>query len=108
MHAIEVTVTCGSVDEARRIMRAAVEARLAACAQTWPVESCYRWEGAIADDHEHLVLFKSADAHFSALCELIRSHHSYDVPAIAAVAVAAAGPGYLDWLVESTGADPVT
>lgn len=89
-------------------MRAAVEARLAACAQTWPVESCYRWQGEIADDREHLVLFKSSDAHFSALCELIRSHHSYALPAIAAVAVATAGPGYLDWLMESTGADPIT
>lgn len=103
MDAIEVTVTCGSTDEARQIMRAAVEARLAACAQTWPVESCFRWGGEVANDREHLVLLKTIDSHFDALCELIRSRHSYELPAIVAVPLAASGPGYLDWLAESTG-----
>lgn len=102
MDAIEVTVTCGSADEARRIMHAAVDARLAACGQTWQIESCFRWDGEIADELEQIVVLKTVDRHFGALCELIRALHSYELPAIAAVPLAATGPGYDDWLAAST------
>ena len=99
---IDVTVACGSADEARAIIRAVVDARLAACGQTWPITSCYRWRGEIAVDGEHLLLFKTLAEHFDAICAVIRANHSYELPAIAAVPLSRAGPGYVDWIVEST------
>ena len=62
-----MTVTCGSLDEARTIARAAVDGRLAACAHTWPVASTYRWEGAVERDEEHLVVFTSSADRFDEL-----------------------------------------
>lgn len=102
MDAIEVTVTCGSVDEAQSIGRAVVEARLAACAQTWPVFSCYRWQGNVEEEQEYVLLLKTVASHFEQVCETIVALHSYDLPAIVAVPVAHAGPGYDGWLADST------
>ena len=106
MTPVEVTVTCASADEADNIIRVALERRLAACCQTWPIRSCYRWEGKIETDEEHLLLLKTAEEHFAAICELIRSLHSYDLPSIVMIPLAAAGPGYLEWLTDSVSSNP--
>jgi len=100
--AVQVTVTCGSLDEARTIARAAVDGRLAACAHTWPVASTYRWEGAVESDEEHLVVFTTSADRFDELCECIRQHHSYELPSILLVPVGALGPGVGDWIADST------
>lgn len=99
---VEITVTCASAEEAHRIMRVAVERRLAACGQTWPIRSCYRWTGEVVNDEEHVLLLKSVDVHFGAACDVIRSLHSYDLPSIVMIPLAGYGPGYLDWLLEAT------
>ena len=101
MNPVEVTVTCASAEEVDAIMRAAVERRLAACCQTWPIRSCYRWEGKVEHDEEHLLLMKTAEEHFDPLCELTRSLHSYDLPSIVMIPLVATGPGYFEWLEAS-------
>lgn len=100
---VDVTVTCGSVDEARVIMRAAVDARLAACAKTWPVASTYRWQGEVHTDDEHLVVLTTMAERFDDLCACIRGLHSYELPAIAMVPVDAVGPGVAEWINGSIG-----
>jgi periplasmic divalent cation tolerance protein len=102
MESVEVTVTCASAEEAARIGRRAVELRLAACAQRWPLASCYRWEGEVVEDDEWLLLFKSSADHFDAICALVGELHSYDLPAIVMLPVGAVGPGYAAWVREST------
>ena len=100
---VEVTVSCGTVEEADAIGRSAVERRLAACSQTWPMRSCYRWNGTVVQDHEHVLLMKTVDIHFQELCNLIRSIHSYELPSIVMIPLEGCGPGYLDWLLEAAG-----
>ena len=102
MKPVEITVTCTDEDEALRIMRHAVEHRLAACGQTWPIRSCYRWEEEVVLDREYVLLLKSVDSHFEALCEMIRSLHSYELPSIVMVPLDGTGTGYVEWLVGST------
>lgn len=99
---VEVTVTCGSLDEANAVMRAAVDARLAACAKTWPVTSTYRWQGEVHTDDEHLVVLTTTAGCFDALTQCIGSVHSYDLPTITMVPVRAVGPGVAEWIEEST------
>jgi len=105
MRPVEITVSCGSTEEAHRIMRAVVERRLAACGQTWPMNSCYRWAGKVVSDEEHVLLLKSVDVHFDEVCEVIRSLHSYDLPSIVMIPLEGFGPGYLEWLLEATGCE---
>ena len=102
MKPVEITVTCAGEDEAVRIMRHAVEHRLAACGQTWPIRSCYRWEGTVVSDQEYVLLLKSVDSRFEALCEAIRSLHSYELPSIVMIPLEGTGKGYLEWMLDST------
>jgi periplasmic divalent cation tolerance protein len=96
---IEVEVTCPDEDSARHVARAALDARLVACANILPgVESLFHWQGQIDSETEVLLRMKAAGAHFDALCAIITGHHPYDLPAITALPVAAIGPGVADWV----------
>lgn len=101
--AIVVVTNCGSAKEARRIARALVERRLAACvnAVSAPVESVYRWKGKVEKAMEFALLIKTTRARFSAVERVIRELHSYDVPEIIALPVAAGSKDYLKWLFYS-------
>jgi periplasmic divalent cation tolerance protein len=105
MEPVEVTVSCATAIEASWIGRQVVEAGLAACAQAWPITSCYRWDGEVVVDSEWLLLMKTTSDRFDEVCSLVREAHSYELPAIVMLPVGAVGPGYTDWLAGSTGPD---
>lgn len=100
-----VLVTCGSAKEARRIARALVEARLAACGNIVeaPVSSIYRWKGKVETASEYLLLVKTSRRRFAAAEQMIKRLHSYDVPEIIALPVAVGSPGYLRWIDQCVG-----
>ena len=100
---IVVMVTCASQVEAKKIARAVVEVRLAACANVMsgPVQSIYRWKGKVETAKEVLVLIKTTRKRFSALEREIRRLHSYDTPEIIAVAIVEGSKAYLHWIEES-------
>jgi periplasmic divalent cation tolerance protein len=103
---IVVLVTCGSAKEARKIARAVVEQRLAACANiaTSPVHSVYRWKGKVESAKEFLLIIKTTQARFAKLQAAIKRLHSYDVPEIIALPIAAAAADYLKWICKSVNA----
>ena len=105
MKPVEITVTCASAAEADSIMQSLVAKRLAASGQTWPIKSCYRWDGEVVTDDEHVLLLKTIDAHFNEICDIIRSVHSYELPSIVMIPIIDAGRGYMDWLLASTSTD---
>src|SRR5580704_10531354 len=97
---IVVLVTCGSAREARKIARAVVEKRLAACANilTSPVESVYRWKGTVESAKEFLLIIKTTKARFPKLKTEIKRLHSYDVPEIIAMPIVLGASNYLNWI----------
>jgi len=100
---IVVLVTCGSVKQAQQIGRALVERKLAACANILraPVQSIYRWKGKVDVATEVLLILKSSRLHFVAIDHAIRKMHSYDVPEIIVLPIAAGSRNYLDWISRS-------
>ncbi len=98
-----VLVTCRTAKEAERIARALVEARLAACGNILqsPVRSVYRWKNKIESAKEFLLLIKTSRRRFARLQTAIKKLHSYEVPEIIALPVAAGSPAYLAWVTES-------
>ena len=100
---IVVLVTCGSAKEARKIARALVEQRLAACVNIFPtpVQSVYRWKGKVESAKECLLSIKTTRRRFAALQRAIRRLHSYDTPEIIALPIAAGSLDYLAWVAES-------
>ncbi|MCW5981165.1 MAG: divalent-cation tolerance protein CutA [Bryobacteraceae bacterium] len=96
---IVVLSTCDSEEEARRIARSLVEKRLAACVNIAPqVRSIYRWQGAIEESAEYLLVIKSRRDLFERLRAALEAMHSYDVPEAIAVAVVDGLPSYLEWM----------
>ena len=100
---IVVLVTCGSIKEAQQIGRALVDRRLVACVSilSAPVQSIYRWKNKIESAKEVLLLLKSSRSRFAAVESAIRKLHSYDLPEIIALPIAAGSRGYLDWISRS-------
>ena len=96
---IVVFSTCGSEEEAERLARGLLEARVAVCVNiVAPVKSFYRWKGAIEQAAEWLLIIKTARGHFDAVSAALTSAHSYELPEILALPVVAGSPNYLAWL----------
>ena len=100
--ALSVYITAGSRDEARRIARALIEARLAACVNILgPVESSFYWNG-VEQEEEVALVAKALDGDFDALAACVRQVHSYDCPCIVAWPISRGEPAYLRWIEEET------
>ncbi len=98
-----VLVTCSGMPEARRIARAVVEARLAACVNILPgaVTSIYRWKGKVESARERLLLMKTSRKRLAKLQREVERLHSYEMPEFIAVSVAGGSAAYLAWLDEN-------
>ena len=98
-----VQTTTDSRAEAVELARAAVEARLAACAQvSGPVASTYWWEGSLERTEEWLLTLKLPASGYQALADFIARSHSYDEPEIVATPIVAGSEGFLSWIEEET------
>ena len=97
-----VLVTCASTPEAKRIARAVVEARLAACVNILPgaATSIYRWRGKVESAREHLMLIKTSRKRLAKLQAAVERLHSYEVPEFIALPIGAGSRAYLDWIEE--------
>lgn len=94
-----VLTTTASAEEARRLGRALVEERLAACVTLLPAaHSIYRWQGAIESADECLLLVKTAAEKLAALEARLRELHSYETPEFLALPVEAGSEAYLEWI----------
>jgi periplasmic divalent cation tolerance protein len=99
----QVVTTTDTRDEADRLARTAVTARVAACAQVvGPVTSVFWWEGAVDTAEEWQVWFKTTTAAYASLEQHLCEAHSYDVPEILCLPVTAGHRPYLDWMDAET------
>jgi len=97
-----LVTTVDSDDKARMIISAALEARLAACAQLFPIRSHYVWKGALEEQQEILVQMKIRSEDHDALAALVRRLHPYETPEILKIDIAAVDPDYFAWLTDAT------
>ena len=97
-----VLTTTDSDEHAERIVDSVLAAKLAACLQLIPIKSRYVWEDKIARDDEMLILIKAKSADYDDLAACIRAAHTYDVPEIVRLDIAAGEKSYLDWVTSVT------
>ncbi len=96
---IVVLNTCNSEAEARRVARALIDKRLAACVQVTPaVTSIYRWKDAIEESTEFILIIKTARRLVEPLRLELERLHSYEVPEFVALPIVDGSPNYLNWL----------
>ncbi len=97
-----VLTTAGSQEEAQKIALALVERRLAACVNiVGPIQSVYRWKGAVESAPEHLLIIKTTAAAFARVRDAIRELHSYELPECVMLPIEAGSEEYLRWIAES-------
>ncbi|HEX4263010.1 MAG TPA: divalent-cation tolerance protein CutA [Verrucomicrobiae bacterium] len=95
-------VTAPDLKTARRLARAALEARLIACANLVPrIESHYWWQGKIERGNEVLLILKTMTRHLPKLEKLIVAKHPYDTPEFLVIPLAGGNGRYLDWITTS-------
>jgi periplasmic divalent cation tolerance protein len=101
---LQVTTTVGTRPDAERIASELVERRLAGCVQvSGPIQSTYRWQGAVETAEEWMCVAKTSREHFAAIERLLAELHPYEVPELLATPIVAGSDAYLKWLGEQLG-----
>ncbi len=94
-----VLTTAPTLEAAEQMAIAAVEERLAACANVVPgVTSIYRWQGEVRREGEVLVVFKTTADGVERLQARLVELHPYDVPVVVALDVEDGHEPYLAWV----------
>ena len=89
--------------DGRALGRTLVEERLAACVNLLPpMESVYRWEGAIEVESERQVIIKTSKDRIADLWERLRELHPYETPEFVVLTISDGSDAYLRWVAEST------
>ncbi len=94
-------VTCSSRAEARKIARAILTKKLAACVNIVDgLESHYWWRGKLERARECLLLIKTTRARTRVVMNAVKAAHSYEVPEVIFVPVTEGERRYLTWIQE--------
>lgn len=97
-----IITTCKAEDE-EKIIDALISSRLAACINSFKVNSTYIWKGKIERDEEKLLLIKTRREKYKEVEMKIREVHSYEVPEIICIEIKEGYEKYMKWLDEVIG-----
>lgn len=107
MKPVIVLTSIGPDFDARPLARELVELQLAACVNIIEqVTSIYRWEGAVSEEPEQLLLIKTVEGRIGELREALLARHPYDVPEFIVLPVSETSQAYGAWLAASAGREP--
>ena len=99
-----VLVTAPDLKTARKLAKAALAARLAACVNLVPrIESHYWWEGQLESSAEVLLILKTTQAKLSALERVVLANHPYDTPEFVVLPLSGGTQRSLAWVSDSVG-----
>lgn len=100
---VRLVLVTAPPDEAPQLARRVVEEGLAACVNlVEPVRSVFRWQGAVEEADEVLLVLKTSVPTLAALRARIQELHSYDVPEFLVLPVEGGAEAYLDWVLTET------
>jgi len=99
---VVIFITASGKKEAARIAAALIKNKLAACVNIVDkVESLFRWQGKADKQKEAFLIIKSKKEKLSRIIKTVKSLHSYAVPEIIAIPIAAGYKPYLKWIDDS-------
>jgi periplasmic divalent cation tolerance protein len=104
MSAVIAYITTQNRDEALRIGKALLQARLAACINVLDgMQSIYWWQGALEEAQECVLLAKSSSSRQAGIIAKVRELHGYSVPCVVFWPLQGGNPDYLDWIERECG-----
>lgn len=98
-----ITSTFANRADARRVARALLAEKLAACVQLMDMESHYVWKEEIRHEGEVMLLAKTRAELFAQAIARIKALHPYDTPEIVAQNFTMGFAPYLNWIGAQTG-----
>jgi|SRR3989344_6329940 len=91
--------------EAKKIALHLLRKKLIVCANLFPIQSLYRWDGKIKDEPESALILKTTAAHFLKVKQEIMGLHPYKVPCIARIDVNI-NAAYAQWIQQQLFSSP--
>lgn len=93
-----IYVTHPSKPEAVRITAELLNARLIACANYFPIESMYHWDGRLVNTQEIVTIYKTIPENHKAIEIMIQKSHKNTVPCIMKLSTVEANESYEKWI----------
>lgn len=98
-----IYMTAGSAEEGKNIAKTLVSEKLVACVNMLEnMQSIYRWQGAIEEEQEVILIAKTKETLVPQVVERVTSIHSYDCPCIVSLPIVDGNPPFLKWILEET------
>jgi len=97
---VEITlfyITTGDQETASKLSHQAIELKLAACGNIFPINSIFPWENVMQKDEEFVLILKTTPALKEQLRHFISRIHPYEVPCILSWNVEV-NEEYLNWI----------
>ena len=101
MNFIIIYVTHKNMKEAKKIAEELLRNRLIACANYFPIESTYWWNGKIEDGKETVSLLKTRKTNWTKVKQAVEAMHPYKTPCIMKFDVSA-NDAYAKWIHDET------
>ena len=99
---VELVLTCGSWQEAQRIVDKLLELKLIACAEFIPIKSKFSWKGKLEEAEEIKLVMLSLENIFEKVEKEVRKLHSYETFVLKALPVSHLSRQAKSWLQENT------
>ena len=98
---IIIYVTHKSLEDAKKITSHLLNKKLIACANFFPIESCYFWKNNLENANEIVSILKTKTENWSIVSKEIKKLHPYEVPCIIKFNVEA-NEDYEKWIHKET------
>ncbi len=99
---VSVYITAKDSSEARKIANFLVKNRLAACANIFPIESIYWWNGKVQNEKEYAIIAKARKDSMKKLTSAVKRIHSYSVPCVVSWPIIEGNKDYFEWVKKET------
>jgi len=94
-----VVTSLPNIEVAKVLARALIEENFAACVQLIDsMQSVYRWEGKVCEEHEVLLSAKTTASKWSEISSFIQKQHPYELPEILAFSPEQYAQQYGEWV----------
>lgn len=93
-----IYITCASEEEAKKIGKTLLDKGAAGCVNIFPIKAYYRDGGKSREALEYALLVKTIDSKVQATEDVIKEHHSYQIPCVATLSLFRLNREYKEWL----------
>ena len=95
-----IYIVTSTKKEAKRIASFLLKKKLIACANWWPTDSVYHWQGKIVNNKEVILICKTVKKNYKQVEREVKKLHSYKVPCICAWETSQVDKKYFEWVKE--------